>query len=268
MKGRCSMHGLLITSSASFNNLFTLPLLPSSIAVSAPLGKPDTYMTEQQTTIIMKVCCIKLVIYLHTHKYCVIATRMAVPSRRFWVSRVLSVETKERNWHEEQNWNHHESCWRKTGYTCTRKYWSDCSPKDILTLWSTISDMPSKTIFIIGFAHWNAPHCLTLLYLYFWSNWPVPSDKINISPTLCTPGNSALLWRTWAMAAAVGLFITRPPSMPTIEVFPFTDIIWVGLKNDGTDDVARQISHKLKFHLSSVKAEALENSIGLAFWRS
>jgi hypothetical protein len=70
------MHGLLITSSASFNNLFTLPLLPSSIAVSAPLGKPDTYMTEQQTTIIMKVCCIKL---------------------------VLSVETKERNWHEEHN---------------------------------------------------------------------------------------------------------------------------------------------------------------------
>jgi len=61
------------------------------------------------------------------------------------------------------------------------------------------------------------------------------------------------------MAAAVGLFMTRPPSIATHEVSPLVDRSFAGLKKEGTTDVARQISHKVKFHFSSMSSHVRKN---------
>lgn len=49
---------------------------------------------------------------------------------------------------------------------------------------------------------------------------PLPNDKISRSSTLLTERKSRLLCSTCVTAAAVGLFMTKPPSMAEHGVFP------------------------------------------------
>ena len=69
-------------------------------------------------------------------------------------------------------------------------------------------------------------------------------------------------------AAAVGLFITKPPSIAEHEVFPSMEVRLNGLKRFGVADVARQTFQSSKLKLGDSEASALENTNGAELFRS
>ena len=64
-------------------------------------------------------------------------------------------------------------------------------------------------------------------------------DRTERSSTPFIDGKSRLLWRTCVTAAVAGLFVTRPLSTTTHEVFPSTEEKWKGVKRPGVTDGAR-----------------------------
>lgn len=97
---------------------------------------------------------------------------------------------------------------------------------------------------------------------------PFPNDSTSKSSTPFTDGKSRLLCSTCVTAAAVGLFITKPPSTAEHEVFPSTDTTLNGLKRLGVADVARQTFHSSKSKLGDSDAPAREKTKGAEVLRS
>ncbi|BAT85443.1 hypothetical protein VIGAN_04299300 [Vigna angularis var. angularis] len=97
---------------------------------------------------------------------------------------------------------------------------------------------------------------------------PFPIESTRRSSTPFTDGKSRLLWRTCVMAAAAGLFITRPPSTAAHEVLPSTEAKWNGAKRPGVAEVARHAFQRSKLKLGDSDASARENTNGAELLRS
>lgn len=69
-------------------------------------------------------------------------------------------------------------------------------------------------------------------------------------------------------AAAVGLFMTKPPSTAEQEVFPSTEVNSKGLKWLGVADVARHTFQSSKLKLGDSVASAREKTNGAELLRS
>ena len=69
-------------------------------------------------------------------------------------------------------------------------------------------------------------------------------------------------------AAALGLFITKPPSTAEQEVFPSTDTTLTGLNMLGVAEVARQTFQSSKSKLGDSDAPAREKTKGAEVLRS
>ncbi|WVY97631.1 hypothetical protein V8G54_029782 [Vigna mungo] len=97
---------------------------------------------------------------------------------------------------------------------------------------------------------------------------PFPKERTRRSSTPFTDGKSCLLWRTCVTAAAVGLFITRPPSTAEHKVLPSTEAKLNGLKWLGVADVARHTFQSSKSKLGDSDASAREKTKGAELLRS